>query len=309
MTFLFTGNAVQDYGNGNKRFFDASEFFVVEVDQRGTGKSKPGVRDDLKNIQYYNNISVDLISNDFEVIREHLGIEQWVVWGGSFGSTITLDYGMQFPERCLALMLRGIYLDTLPEVGAVYSLDSYRHNRKRRHEFEVLYDLANDYMLRRYGSSLDPNDGLGLMQAYEDMIQEGRRDAIWHWFVFENNLMEELPENLLDPYRIKESMMPEAQSIAFFETRLWLHASTEQPTKILERVDRLTDTPVWICQGLRDEVCPPRYADTLVRELERVGAPLKARFLDAGHEDTDPVMAQCLQRNIRDFLKYAKHSL
>ncbi|KAL3943185.1 MAG: hypothetical protein SGBAC_002746 [Bacillariaceae sp.] len=295
------GQAVVDYENGNKRFFDASELFVVEIDQRGTGRSTPSVRDDLHNMKLYDDISVDLISKDFEVIRKELGIEQWMVWGGSFGSTIALDYGMQFPERCLALILRGIYLDTVPEVYSVYSSRAFRHNKKRLQEFQVLFQLANDYNCETYGSSLNPDDALALMQVYEAMIQKGRKDAIWNWFAFENNLMEERPEKLLDPSNINESLMPEAQSVAYFELRLWLHASLEQPTNILQRVNRLSDTPVFICQGLRDEVCPPENARLLAEELEDVGAPLTAHFLNAGHEDTDPVMEECLKRTIQEF--------
>lgn len=299
--FDFIGQAVVDYENGNKRFFDASELFVVEIDQRGTGRSTPSVRDDLHNMKLYDDISVDLISKDFEVIRKELGIEQWMVWGGSFGSTIALDYGMQFPERCLALILRGIYLDTVPEVYSVYSSRAFRHNKKRLQEFQVLFQLANDYNCETYGSSLNPDDALALMQVYEAMIQKGRKDAIWNWFAFENNLMEERPEKLLDPSNINESLMPEAQSVAYFELRLWLHASLEQPTNILQRVNRLSDTPVFICQGLRDEVCPPENARLLAEELEDVGAPLTAHFLNAGHEDTDPVMEECLKRTIQEF--------
>jgi len=297
------GQAVVDYENGNKRFFDASELFVIEVDQRGTGRSKPSVRDDLHNMELYDDISVDLISKDFEVIRKQLGIDQWIVWGGSFGSTISLSYGVLFPERCLALILRGIYLDTVAEVGSVYSRQAFRNNKKRLQQFQVLFQLANDYNRKTDGSSLDPDDALALMQVYESMIREGRKDAIWNWFAFENNLMEERPEMLLDPSKIDESRMPEAQSVAYFELRLWLHASLEKPTNILQRVNRLSDTPVFMCQGLRDEVCPSANARRLAKELKDVGTPLTAHFINSGHEDTDPVMQRCLQRSIQEFLE------
>lgn len=296
------GQSVADYYNGNKRFFDADDCFVVEVDQRGTGRSLPSVRDDWKNMALYDNISIDLISKDFEMIRNHLDIEQWMVWGGSFGSTIALDYGMLFPESCLALILRGIYLDTVHEVHSVYSRNAFRHNHKRLAEFDILYNLANDHVRRHGKADLDPNDALSLMQVYGNMISKGRQDAIWNWFVFENNLMEEKPENLLDPALIDEARMPEAQSVAFFETRLWLHASLEEPSNLLERVDRLAETPVWMCQGLRDEVCPAENAKHLSQALDKVGAPLTAQFIDSGHEDTDPVMEACLKDSMRQFL-------
>ena len=299
------GNAVADYHNGNQRFFDAQQFWVIEVDQRGTGKSQPSVRDNWHNMKYYEAISIDQIGADFELLRKALRIQKWLVWGGSFGSTLTINYGTRYPDQCLALILRGIYLDTAAEVDAVYSRRTYEHNPKRLAEFDILYKYAADYVKSsKKDPELDPNDAERLMRVYERMIQAGDRRAIWHWHVFENNLMEEDPKNLLDPNHIDPPNYPEAQSIAFFETRLWLHGSYEEPTSnLLDRVDQLTAMPIWICQGRRDEVCPPKYAGKLRDALDDVGAQYTARFLDAGHEDTDPVMAQCLKDSLGEYIQ------
>ena len=67
------GNCVADYEGINAKFFDKDQFFVIEVDQRGTGKSQPSVRDDFKNMQKYMDISIKKMSADFELIREKLG--------------------------------------------------------------------------------------------------------------------------------------------------------------------------------------------------------------------------------------------
>jgi proline iminopeptidase len=100
------GGAVADYQNGNRRFFDKTKLFVVEVDQRGTGRSQPSVRDDWRNERLYQNISIETIGNDFENVRAFLAIDKWVVWGGSYGSTIGLDYAMRHPTSILSLILR-----------------------------------------------------------------------------------------------------------------------------------------------------------------------------------------------------------
>jgi len=92
------GNAISDYDDGNTEFFDDRIFYVIEVDQRGTGKSLPSVRDSWKNMQYYLDISIDQMSHDFELLREHLNIDQWLVFGGSWGSTLSLAYGMSYPN-------------------------------------------------------------------------------------------------------------------------------------------------------------------------------------------------------------------
>lgn len=100
------GGAVEDYHNGNQRFFDKNRLFVVEVDQRGTGRSQPSVRDDWQNMKLYQNISIATISNDYEKVRSFLGIDRWVVWGGSYGSTIGIDYATRYPGSTLSLILR-----------------------------------------------------------------------------------------------------------------------------------------------------------------------------------------------------------
>lgn len=171
------GNAIADYHNGNKKFFSDEEFFVVEVDQRGTGNSQPSVRDSWKNMRYYDNISIDLIVADFEVVREKLGIDRWLVWGGSFGSTLTINYASRYPESCLALVLRGIYLDTAEEVHTVYGKHAYLKNPRRLAEFEILFNYAQDNV----PEELDPNDAEKLLQVYANLIETGDEGAIWHW--------------------------------------------------------------------------------------------------------------------------------
>ena len=313
------GQAVVDYNNGNKRFFDAEVFFVVEVDQRGTGNSKPSVRDDYHNMKYYQDVSIDLIAHDFEEVRKYLGIQEWVVWGGSYGSTIALNYCMLYPESCTSLLLRGIYLDTQEELSQVYSRGAFEDDERKLAEFNILYDFAQGYHRRNVAGGdtieskdLDPNDYEGLLGAYEEMITQGDAQAIWTWHTFENNLMEDRPENQLDPGVIKEDKLPEAQSVAFFETRLWLHGAFEHPSKLLERVHHLKNIPIWICQGIYDNVCPVQNAWNLVKALKMVHhrhpssyAPgyLQAYFLDANHEDTDPVMESCLKKIMNEFLE------
>jgi proline iminopeptidase len=301
------GQAVADYHDGNKRFFDPSRFFVVEVDQRGTGNSQPSVRDDYRNMRLYQDISIDLIAWDYEAVREHLGIEQWVVWGGSYGSTIGLNYCMIYPESCTAMLLRGIYLDTPQELKEVYTQRAFEDDERKRAQFQILYQVAQKDV-EKAGESppLDPNDDRRLLEIYERMITRGDKHAIWTWHTFENNLMEDDPEKQLDPQTIVDSKFEEATSVAFFETRLWLHGTFEKPSNLLRRVDQLAGIPVWICQGWHDNVCPVQNAQHLLDALEEIDhAPLlQAYFLDANHEDTDPVMANCLKNITKEFLDF-----
>lgn len=302
------GNCIADYGHFNSKFFAADLYFVVEVDQRGTGQSTPSVRDKCANMALYKDISIDKMSHDFELLRGALGIEKWLVFGGSWGSTLGLNYAQRYPRRCLGLILRGIYLNTKEEFDAVFSRDPYLHNPKRLAEFDAWFKLAAQDVRKAGEPKLDPNDSERFFRVYERMIERCDRAAIWHYTVFENNLIEEEPSKLLDPKKILESKFAEAQSVAFFETRLFLHGTFEEPVNLLEKVDRLkSSAPVhtWICQGHRDEVCPEKYARKLVDALQLAGVPHKSHFIDAGHEASDPVMTKCLKVALDDFLKYA----
>jgi proline iminopeptidase len=299
------GQAVADYDDGNRRFFDPVRTFVVEVDQRGTGSSRPSVRDDWRNMRLYRNITVSMIGDDYEVVRRHLGIDKWVVWGGSYGSTVGLSYAMRHPGSILALILRGVYLDTVKEMDEVYTRKAFADDPKKLSDFMRLYSYAADQASEDGRTPPGPNDSHGLVREYERMIVRGKKMAIWQWFAFENNLMEEDPRNLMDPDVIAEDRFAEAQSLGYFETRLWLHESWEDPSNLIARADRLTDIPTWICQGLRDHVRPPHNALHLVNAMKTSGrsAPLYGRFLESGHEDTDPVMEACLIQSMNEYLE------
>ncbi|HEU4418516.1 MAG TPA: prolyl aminopeptidase, partial [Planctomycetota bacterium] len=85
-----------------RRYFDPKKWRIVLFDQRGCGKSRPFA-------ELRENTTWDLV-NDIEQLRAHLGIERWVVFGGSWGSTLALAYAETYPKRVRALTLRGIFL-------------------------------------------------------------------------------------------------------------------------------------------------------------------------------------------------------
>lgn len=95
-----------------RRFFDPQRYRIVLFDQRGCGRSTP-------HSELAENTTWDLV-NDIEAVRAHLGIEKWVVFGGSWGSTLSLSYAVTHPDRVLGLILRGIFLITEAEIGWFY---------------------------------------------------------------------------------------------------------------------------------------------------------------------------------------------
>ena len=158
-------------------------------------------------------------------------------------------------------------------------------------------------------STLDPNDSERFIRLYEKMIIGGNREAMWRFHVFENNLMEEDPSKLLDPYVIDEKEFPQAASVAFFEARLFLRGTFEEPLTLVEDVKKLkqgTSGPVktWVVQGTGDEVCPDKFARELVVKLEaEEGVLQNSHFVDAGHKSSSKGVFLALQECVRDFLE------
>ena len=300
------GNCVADEEDdvSNVKFFDKDKFFVIEVDQRGTGKSQPSVREDFKNMEIYGDISIEKMSADFELIRGKLGIQRWLVFGGSWGSTLGLHYAQSYPRSCLGLIIRGIFLNTKDEFDAVYAKKSYENNAHRLKEFKIFFEFAAKEAIAREEPALDPNDTERLIRLYESMIINGNHQAMWHFHVFENNLMEENPANLLDPLVISEDVLPIAASVSFFESRLFLRGTFEDPICLLDDVKKLKEIPVrtWVVQGTRDEVCPDKFARELVAKLEAEGVPHTAHFVDGGHLPSSNAIFVALNECVEDFL-------
>lgn len=289
-------------GYDNTCFFDPEKYFVVEIDQRGCGLSTPSVQEDYRNMQEYLHISIDQMSEDFELVRKHLQIEKWLVFGGSWGSTLGLDYAERFSQQCLGLIIRGIFLNTRPEFDAVYARSSFNGNPRRLKEFDIFYELAEKEVIRLGEASLDPNDTERFIRIYESMILRGDRDAIWRFFVFENNLMEEKPENLFDPFTIDEKAYPEATSVSFFEARLFLKGTFEDPIDLLgPSIESLKEVPTWVVQGMGDEVCPEIYAKQLVSRLKEVDCPHQAYFVQGGHLASSSGVSVALRKSLEEF--------
>lgn len=304
------GNSVADYGKMNAYFFDFRYYFVVESDQRGTGKSKPSVWDDPANMERYRDVSIDQMASDFETLREALGIDAWLVFGGSWGSTLGIDYAERHPSRCLGLIVRGVYLNTEPEFEAIYSRKPFEDDPDRLANFNAFLAIAEQEAERSGEVRLDPNDAERIVRLYWRMILRGDRTAIWTWYVFEVNLMEEDPAKLLDFNVVEESDFKEATGVAFFETTLFLRGTYDNPIDLLGNVGSFwggaNGLPVhtWVCQGRRDQVCPDRYARELVESIQDAGLPMGEHFVDDGHQASGATIAQCLKDRVEDFAEF-----
>lgn len=301
------GNCIADYKETNAKFFEPSRYYVIEVDQRGCGKSTPSVQADISNAKYYLDISIAQMSNDFERLRMYLGIEKWLVFGGSWGSTLSIDYAQRYAEKCLGLIIRGIYLNTKPEFDAIYARSSFAGNEKKLKDFDVFFELAQQEVARRGETELDPNDSERFIRLYEAMIQRGDRDACWRFYVFENNLAADSAEDWLDPFTISnETELGIAGCISFFECRLFLRGTFEDVVDLLGPMENIKNIPTWVVQGTGDECCPDMFARQLVDRLVTAGVTHKAQFVEAGHRASSSGITIALKAAVDDFYSNVK---
>ena len=242
-----------------RRFFDPAAYRIVLFDQRGSGMSTPYA-------ELEEDTTWDLVA-DIERLREHLGIDRWVVFGGSWGSTLALAYAETHPERVKALVLRGIFLVRKRELAWFYQDGADA----------VFPDFYEDYV------NFIPEEERGdLMQAYYSRLTSDdeavRFEAAKRWSIWEGSTSKLFP----DPGLIEMFSAPDkAVSLARIECHYFLNnCFFDSENYLLENVGKIRHIPTVIVQGRYDMVCPAMSAWALHRafpEAELVIVP------DAGH--------------------------
>ena len=246
----------------HRRFYDPAFWNIVLYDQRGAGRSTPGAR-------LADNTTPHLVA-DLERLRTELRLEKWLVFGGSWGSTLALAYAQAHPDRVLGLVLRGIVLATVPEI------DWFMHGMRNifpeawRAFAETLPGEERGDLLGNYYRRLtDPDPSVHLPAAHA-------------WDRYEGACTTLLP--VADPLSRFDGDAA-ALAIARIEAHYFVNRAFLAPNQLLEGVADIRHLPCTIVQGRYDIVCPPVTADTLARawpEAEYVVVP------DAGHSVREP---------------------
>ena len=260
----------------HRRFFDPRRYRIVVFDQRGAGRSTP-VGELRRNTTPY------LIA-DMERLRTELGIERWLVFGGSWGSTLALAYGEVHPERCLGFVLRGIFL-------------------ARPHEIEwFLYGLRNVFpeAWRKFVTPIPEAERDDLLAAFHrrltDPDPQVHLAAARAWSTYEGSCSTLVPS----PETVAafgEANM--AFGLARIETHYFVEDDFLHEGRLLRDLARIRHLPATIVQGRYDMICPIVTADELARawpEAEYVIVP------DAGHSALDPGIRAALVRSTESFL-------
>jgi len=261
----------------HRRFFDPERYRVVLFDQRGAGRSTP-------HAELRNNTTWDLVA-DIERIREHLGIDRWLVFGGSWGSTLALAYAQTHPERVSALVLRGIFLCRPHEVTWFY-----QHGAS-----QLFPDYWEDFV-----SPIDPAERDDMLGAYHRLLtgsDELRRlAAAKAWSVWEGRTATLLPDERVAAHFAQPHV---ALSMARIECHYFMHQSFLRPNQLLEDAGRLAGIPGVIVHGRYDAICPLENAWELHHAW--TGSELSI-IAGAGHSAAEPDTRRRLVEATDDFV-------
>ncbi|NDY90116.1 prolyl aminopeptidase [Ideonella livida] len=252
----------------SRRFFDPARYHVVLFDQRGSGRSTPlGETQDN---------TTPLLIDDIEQLREHLGIERWLVFGGSWGSTLALAYAQAHPERCLGLVLRGIWLGTQAEID--WWLYGIRHFFPR--EWEA------------FASHLPPEERHDLLAGYRRRLQHPdpavHRPAAQAWSRYEGACLTLRP----DPATVEAFTEDRvALGLSRLEAHYFAHHAFLAPDQLLAGMPSIAHLPACIVHGRYDVICPVQQAFALADAWP--GARLQV-VTEAGHSSMEPGIAAAL---------------
>ncbi|MBS0321013.1 MAG: prolyl aminopeptidase [Proteobacteria bacterium] len=251
----------------HRRFFDPVRWRIVLFDQRGAGRSTPTA-------DIVDNTTWDLVA-DMERLREHLGIDRWALFGGSWGSTLALAYAQTWPARVLGLVLRGIFLGTPAEIDwFLHGIRAFQPEAWQRYAHFLpegeRHDLLSGYLTRL----CDPDPAVHLPAAR-------------HWDGYESACLTLMPP--------AEPALPDSDAaslaIARIEAHYFRHRAFLGDDELVGNVDRLRHLPCTIVQGRYDVVCPPVSAHALAAawpEAEYIVVP------DAGHSVREPGISRAL---------------
>lgn len=247
----------------HRRFFDPRHYRIVIMDQRGSGRSTP-LGETRRN-------DTDLLIADLEALREMLGVDQWLLFGGSWGSTLALAYAQAHPDRCLGLVLRGVFLMRREEIDwFLNGMGQFFPEARRRFVNHIPEDERGD-LLEAYWRRLDSPDPATRLAA-------GRE-----WSRYEAAC------SCLLPPRAPPAYDPGEEAHALGLSRLEAHyfrANMFKPhDKLLRDAHKIRHLPCSIIQGRYDVVCPIASADALAQAWPEADYRIVP---DAGHSALEP---------------------
>jgi proline iminopeptidase len=262
-----------------RRFFDPQVYHVILPDQRGAGRSTP-------HAELRENTTWELVE-DLEKLRTHLGIDRWVLFGGSWGSTLALSYAIRHPKHVRGIIIRGVYLSRQKEADWLHK--------------EGMSAIYPDEW-ERYQAIIPPEERGDMLAAYYKRLTSGsERDqlkAAEAWSRWEAATMNLFP----DEQAINAFNEPErALSVGRIECHYTLHKCfMETDNYLLENAHKMAGIPLRIVQGRYDVICPVVSAWDLHKALPESDLRI---VKDGSHSPLDPGMVNELVQATLDFAR------
>ena len=226
-----------------RRYFDPQKYRIILFDQRGCGKSKPSA-------SIKKNTTEDLVT-DIEKVRQHLNIKQWLITGGSWGTTLALCYAIAFPTQVLGFVLRGVFLAGAKEIHWLYNEGGVeRFFPEYYQEFLSLIDNKSEPLLA-YQKIFSSNNELAIIAASKA------------WFLWELRLSS-IEHHHIGMAQIEDSH--QALCMAQVSNHYFTHDCFLAENYILDNVDKFQHLPAIIIHGRYDMVCQAIVAQELSKK-------------------------------------------
>ena len=261
----------------HRRIFDPKHFRIILFDQRGAGKSRPHA--DLRE-----NTTWDLVA-DIEKLRHHFGIDKWMVFGGSWGSTLALAYAQAHPSSVSHLVLRGIFLCRKEEIDWFYQYGAHC----------IFPDVWAKYL-----EPIPKEERGDLVKAFYKRLTSAdeatRLDAAKAWSGWEGSTIHLLPD---ESSYLKFTSDAMAVSLARIECHYFMHGCWfRNENQLLEDVGKIRNIPSIIVHGRYDVVCPIKNA----YDLHAVWPEAEFKVIpDAGHAFDEPGIIRELMQAVERF--------
>ena len=262
----------------HRRFYDPEVYRIILFDQRGAGKSTP-------HAELQGNTTQALIA-DIEAIREDCGVEQWLLFGGSWGSTLALLYAQAHPQRVAGLIVRGIFLCRPEDIHWFYQQGASR--------------LFPDYW-EQYLAPVPESERGDMVSAYYRLLTSDdeltRLKAARAWSLWEGHTISLLPCKETEQTFAAAKF---ALAMARIECHYFMNNSFLEDNQILNNIHKISDIPAIIVHGRYDVVCPIDQAFALHAVWPQAELQIIA---NAGHAASEPAIIDALVSATRDMAR------
>ena len=264
------GGGCEDY---HRRFFDAERYRIILMDQRGAGRSRPLA-------EFVGNTTQNLV-DDMETVRTFLGVDRWILFGGSWGATLSLVYAQSHPDRVLGLVLRGIFLCRPRDIHWFYQEGASR----------VFPDYWRDFL-----APIPEGERGDLVAAYYRRLTSSNEleqiQAAKAWSIWEGRCATLHP----NPRVVEHFGHPHvAIALARIECHYFMNNAFLEDDQIVRDAALLKDIPGIIVHGRYDMVCPLDNALALSQAWPEADLRI---IRDAGHSASEPAIIDALMRGV-----------